>query len=103
MYWLIGGATAMGICMWSMHFTAMLAFSLPVPTLYDWPTLLLSLLLGILSSGLALIVVSRDNLRPFWAVGAAVLMGGASRSCITRPWRPPVLLLLPRLRTWPTR
>lgn len=35
--WLISGA-AMGTGIWSMHFIAMLAFSLPVPVLYDWPT-----------------------------------------------------------------
>ena len=28
--WLISGATAMGIGIWSMHFTGMLAFRLPV-------------------------------------------------------------------------
>src|SRR5256885_3789832 len=36
--WLAGGATAMGIGIWSMHYIGMLAFSLPVPVLYDWPT-----------------------------------------------------------------
>lgn len=41
--WLIGGATSMGIGIWSMHFIGMLAFSLPVPIRYDWPTVLLSL------------------------------------------------------------
>jgi hypothetical protein len=41
--WLAGGATAHGICMWSMHYTGMLVFSLPLPILYDWPTVLLSL------------------------------------------------------------
>jgi NO-binding membrane sensor protein with MHYT domain len=45
--------TAMGIGIWSMHYTAMLAFSLPVPIEYHWPTVLLSLLIGILSSALA--------------------------------------------------
>jgi PAS domain S-box-containing protein len=75
-YWLIGGATAMGIGIWSMHFTAMLAFRLPVPILYDWPTVLLSLLLGMLSSGLALFVVCRGSLRSLWAFGAAIFMGG---------------------------
>ena len=29
--WLIGGASAMGLGIWSMHFIAMLAFSLPGP------------------------------------------------------------------------
>jgi NO-binding membrane sensor protein with MHYT domain len=41
--WLAGGATAHGIGTWSMHYTGMLAFSLPLPILYDWPMVLLSL------------------------------------------------------------
>src|SRR5689334_21178785 len=42
--WLAGGATAMGLGIWSMHFIGMLAFRLPILVLYDWPTVLLSLL-----------------------------------------------------------
>lgn len=30
-WWLAGGACAMGIGIWSMHFVGMLAFSLPIP------------------------------------------------------------------------
>src|SRR4051794_10346248 len=29
-WWLAGGATAMGVGIWSMHFIGMLAFSLPI-------------------------------------------------------------------------
>ena len=36
--WLTGGAAAMGFGIWSMHFVGMLAFSLPVPVSYNWPT-----------------------------------------------------------------
>jgi PAS domain S-box-containing protein len=75
-YWLAGGATAMGIGIWSMHFTGMLAFTLPVPVLYDWPTVLLSLLLGILSSAVALFVVSRRKMGWLRVFGASLLMGG---------------------------
>src|SRR2546422_7166281 len=46
--WLVGGATAMGVGIWSMHYIGMLAFSLLVPVLYDWPTVLLSLLAAVL-------------------------------------------------------
>src|SRR6202041_144981 len=45
--WLTGGATAMGIGIWSLHYIGMLAFSLPVSIQYDWPTVLLSLLAGV--------------------------------------------------------
>ena len=48
--WLVGGATAMGLGIWSMHYIGMLAFALPVPVLYDWPTVLLSLLAAIFAS-----------------------------------------------------
>jgi len=75
-YWLASGATAMGIGIWSMHFTAMLAFILPVPVLYDWPTVLLSLLLGILSSAVALFVVSRRKMGWLRVFGASLFMGG---------------------------
>jgi len=37
-----GGSFAMGIGIWSMHYIGMLAFRLPIPVLYDWPTVLLS-------------------------------------------------------------
>ena len=55
--WRIGGATAMAIGTWAMHFTGMLAFSLPVPIRYDWPTSLLSFLPSLLASAVALVVV----------------------------------------------
>ena len=60
--WLMSGSVAMGIGIWSMHYTAMLAFHLPVPVWYHWPTVLLSLLLGIAASAAALFVVSRKTL-----------------------------------------
>lgn len=74
--WFTGGATAMGIGIWSMHFTAMLAFSLPVPIEYHWPTVLLALLAGILSSAVALFVVGRRKVGALWAVAASIFMGG---------------------------
>src|SRR6202049_160654 len=48
--WLSGGAIAMGLGIWAMHFKGMLAFRLPVPVEYHWPTVLASLLVAILSS-----------------------------------------------------
>src|SRR5947208_13686451 len=60
--WLTGGAIAMGIGIWAMHFKGMLAFRLPVQVSYYWPTVLLSLLVAILASAFALYVVSRQKL-----------------------------------------
>src|SRR5438445_8775199 len=55
--WLNGGAVAMGFGIWSMHYIGMLAFRLPIPVQYDWPTVLLSLVAAIVASGLALFAV----------------------------------------------
>jgi PAS domain S-box-containing protein len=75
--WLSGGATAMGIGIWSMHYVGMLAFRLPVPVQYDWPTVLLSLLAAILASAIALFVVSRSKMGLLQAVVGSVFMGSA--------------------------
>jgi PAS domain S-box-containing protein len=59
--WLIGGALVMGIGIWSMHFVGMLAFCLPVPLTYNLPRVLLSVLITVLASGIALFWVSRTE------------------------------------------
>src|SRR5580692_12472132 len=61
--WLGGGAAAMGLGIWSMHYIGMLAFSMSMPVLYDWPTVLLSLFAAIFASSVALFVVSRQRMR----------------------------------------
>jgi signal transduction histidine kinase/CheY-like chemotaxis protein len=58
-WWLIGGAFSMGIGIWSMHFVAMLAFSIPISVSYQLWTVLASMLAAIISSWLALVVVSQ--------------------------------------------
>ena len=60
--WLTGGAAAMGIGIWSMHFTGMLAYNLPVPAGYHLPTEFLSLLAAILASAVALFVATRKKM-----------------------------------------
>ena len=52
------GAIAMGIGIWSMHFIAMLAFSIPISIKYDFVLVVVSLVAAILASGLALFIVS---------------------------------------------
>jgi two-component system, sensor histidine kinase and response regulator len=74
-YWLAGGAAAMGLGIWSMHYIGMLAFSLPIPVAYDWPTVLASLLAAILASAVALYVVSRKRMGLWNAVIGSVAMG----------------------------
>lgn len=74
-WWIAGGALAMGIGIWSMHFIGMLAFRLPIAVGYDWGITLLSLLLPVLVSGLALWQVSQRTLPVRRLAGGAVLMG----------------------------
>jgi two-component system, sensor histidine kinase and response regulator len=74
--WACAGAISMGGGIWSMHFLGMLAFSLPCGVRYDPLGTLLSMVPGILASGVALNVISRKTepgLRRL--VVGAVLMG----------------------------
>ena len=73
--WLLGGACAMGTGIWSMHYIGMLAFILPIPVAYHWPTVLLSLFAAVLASAIALYVVSRQKMGASQAVAGSVLMG----------------------------
>jgi NO-binding membrane sensor protein with MHYT domain/nitrogen-specific signal transduction histidine kinase len=74
--WLVCGAGAMGTGIWSMHYIGMLAFILPIPVAYHWPTVLLSLFAAILASAIALYVVSRRQMNASRAIAGSVLMGG---------------------------
>src|ERR1700675_3166623 len=78
--WLLGGAGAMGTGIWSMHYIGMLAFILPIPLAYHWPSVLLSLLAAILASAVALGVVSRKKMGWFRALAGSVLMGAGIAS-----------------------
>jgi PAS domain S-box-containing protein len=74
--WLLGGATAMGIGTWAMHYTGMLAFRLPIPIAYDWPTALLSFVPSFLASALGLFVSSRSKLGASRFLAGGIFMGG---------------------------
>jgi PAS domain S-box-containing protein len=73
--WVLGGASAMGTGIWSMHYIGMLAFILPIPVAYHWPTVLLSLLAAILASVIALYVVGRQKMSASRALAGSLLMG----------------------------
>ncbi|WP_420226469.1 putative bifunctional diguanylate cyclase/phosphodiesterase [Pigmentiphaga litoralis] len=73
--WLTGGALAMGLGIWSMHFIGMLAFSLPISLGYDVGLTTLSVVIAIVSSAFALNVASQPQLSAGKLCGAAVLMG----------------------------
>jgi two-component system, sensor histidine kinase and response regulator len=73
--WLLGGASALGLGIWCMHYVGMEALRLPVPVLYDWPTVLLSMVAAVAASGIALFIVSRKTMRLASAGLGSVLMG----------------------------
>ncbi len=73
--WLVGGAVAMGIGIWSMHFIGMLAFSLPIRLGYDFALTGISLLIAILVSYAALAVITRPKLSLRHIVTSGTLIG----------------------------
>jgi signal transduction histidine kinase len=75
--WWMGGAVAMGAGIWSMHFVGMLALQLPVAMEYDLSLVLLSVVVAIAASALALHVGSRPDLPVHVLTIASLLMGGA--------------------------
>ena len=79
--WMGGGALAMGVGIWSMHFIGMLAFRLPIRLGYDVGITALSLLIAILSSGFALWLVSQPRL-PAWQLAFGALIMGAGISAM---------------------
>ncbi|BBI32634.1 response regulator [Cohnella abietis] len=72
--WLLFGAFAMGMGIWSMHFVGMLALSLPVPVAYNLFTVVLSVIVAIIASFIALYMVGRDHLTLRRLLGGGVLL-----------------------------
>ena len=74
----MAGSIAFGLGIWAMHYIGMVAFMLPVPVLYHFPTVLLSLLVAIVASAVALHMVSWFHLSFGSSIAASVTMGGGS-------------------------
>src|SRR5258708_38822806 len=74
MAWLFGGAIAMGTGIWSMHYTGMMAYRLPVPVYYHIPTVILSLVAAICASFVALFIVSRPHVGLLHVIAGSSLM-----------------------------
>jgi PAS domain S-box-containing protein len=70
--WAAAGAISMGGGIWAMHFIGMLAFSLPCGVTYDPLSTALSMIPGVLASGVALSIICR-RAEP----GMRHLLGGA--------------------------
>ncbi|HEY1679700.1 MAG TPA: diguanylate cyclase [Candidatus Sulfotelmatobacter sp.] len=75
-FWLSGGAVSMGVGIWSMHYIGMLALSLPIPVLYHYPTVIVSLLAAIGASAVALFTVSRKRVGYGSFLMGSLAMGG---------------------------
>jgi PAS domain S-box-containing protein len=73
--WLMGGAFAMGSGIWSMHYTGMLAYRLPIPVYYHIPTVIASLLAAVLASLIALYMVCRERVTALHIAAGSLLMG----------------------------
>ena len=78
--WLVGGGISMGLGIWSMHFIGMLAFHLPIRVSYDLSLTLLSMVIAVGSSFLALWVVKRPALTLQNLSVGAMLMGAGIAS-----------------------
>ena len=74
-FWLVSGSIAMGTGIWSMHFVAMLAFSIPITINYNLYLVIASLLLPIFAASQALSIVCRPNPTIKALLGGSVLMG----------------------------
>ena len=76
--WLAAGAVAMGSGIWSMHFVGMLAFEMPgMAMAYDIPLMILSVLVAIGASWLALFIVSQDHTERGALISGGVAMAVA--------------------------
>ncbi len=76
--WLAGGAIAMGVGIWSMHFVGMLAFEMPgMEMAYDVPLMMLSVMVAVGASALALFIVSRPSVTSASLVAGGIAMAGA--------------------------
>ena len=72
--WLAGSAVVLGGGIWSMHFIAMLAFSVPVPVDYNVGLTALSLVIAIAMTAVGFHLVE-GRLTPTRLVGAGVIVG----------------------------
>ncbi|WLH81605.1 EAL domain-containing protein [Pseudomonas sp. FP2335] len=79
LYWMSGGAVAMGVGVWSMHFIGMLALRMPFALGFDVGITALSLLIAVLSCGFALWLVNQSRL-PAWQLTLGALVMGAGIS-----------------------
>ena len=78
--WSTGGALALGLAIWSMHFVGMLALRLHVPVWYDVLLIFVSILAAVGGCAIAFIIFNRPVVNSWMLVLASVFMGLAIAS-----------------------
>ena len=73
--WIVAGALATGVGMWTMHFTGMLALRLPVSVSYALKGVLLALAIAIGASVVSLFVAATRSALSPWVVLAGCVLG----------------------------
>ncbi len=74
--WILVGAFAMGIGVWGMHFTGMLAFHLPIPVSFDVVVTAVSLIPAVLAGIVVLTLMGRPRVGRREVYWGGLLMGG---------------------------
>jgi diguanylate cyclase (GGDEF)-like protein/PAS domain S-box-containing protein len=76
-HWIAGGGLAMGLGIAAMHFVGMLAMQLPVEVTYESGRTVVSVLVAVAASTLALGLAGGTTMRPPRLASGALLIGGA--------------------------
>ena len=78
--WFFAACAAMAGGIWSMHYTGMLAFRLPVPVGIHWPTALVSYGIGASGAAASFAILARSPTSKLTTVFAGIFMGAAGIS-----------------------
>jgi len=73
--WIVGGAFVMGAGIWSMHFIGMLAYSMEMPMTYDFYLTVLSMLVAMVTAGIAFLFFTIKNPKAIHYVMSGVILG----------------------------
>jgi PAS domain S-box-containing protein len=76
-FWTCGGALALGLGIWSMHFVGMLALQLPVLVWYDALLIFASIVAAVIGCAIAFIIFTRASVNRWLLAIASVFMGSA--------------------------
>ncbi|HMG95301.1 MAG TPA: MHYT domain-containing protein, partial [Gemmatimonadaceae bacterium] len=78
--WSTGGALALGVGIWSMHFVGMLALRLPVLVWYDALLIFVSIVAAVGGCAIAFIIFNRPTVNSWLLALASIFMGLAMAS-----------------------